>query len=45
MPQLHNLRVNESGNYAIFEGDGIPLSGAQCISKTNTNNFFYLLAY
>lgn len=40
MSQLHNLRMNESGNYAIFEGEGISLSGMQCISKTNKNNQF-----
>ena len=40
IPQLHNLRVNESGNYAVFESDGIPLSGVQCISKSNTTNQF-----
>ena len=40
MPQLHNLRMNESGNYAVFEGEGISLLGMQCISKTNKNNQF-----
>lgn len=40
MSQLTNLRMNETGNYAVFEGDGIALSGMQCISKTNTTNQF-----
>ena len=40
MPQLNNLRLRESGNYAVFEGEGISLSGMQCISKNNSNNQF-----
>lgn len=40
MPQLKNLKMHENGNYAVFEGDGISLSGVQCISKTNNNNQF-----
>lgn len=40
MPQLYNLRFNETGNYAVFEGDGIDMSGVQVVSKTNKTNQF-----
>lgn len=40
LKDLRNCVTYETGNYAIFENDGIDLNGMQVISKTAKNNHY-----